>query len=72
MKNRNKMAILLGFCSLMASCTSLKPYEMVYVKDAEMQMGDEAGKKFENYVQSIREGAMPAASQKASGGCGCN
>ncbi len=72
MKKRNKLACLLGVCCLLASCANLKPYEMIYVNDAEMQMGDGAGKQFEQYVQSIREGAMPAASQKASGGCGCN
>ena len=72
MKKRSKLAFLFGLCCLFTSCASLKPYEMIYVNDAEMQMGDGAGKHFENYVQSIREGAMPAASQQASGGCGCN
>jgi hypothetical protein len=54
------------------SCASLKPYDRVYVNDPEMQMGNDAGKNFENYVHSIREGATPAGNSKGSGGCGCN
>ena len=30
-----------------SSCTSLKPYERVYVNDPEMQMGTDSGKNFE-------------------------
>ena len=60
--------ILLAF----TSCAGLKPYERQYVNDPEMQMGDDAGKNFSNYVYSIREGATPAGSTEASGGCGCN
>ena len=56
----------------LSSCVSLKPYEQVYVNDPEMQLGNDAGENFQNYVHSIREGAVPAGSQKASGGCGCN
>jgi hypothetical protein len=55
-----------------ASCQTLKPYERVYVNDPQMQMGNSAPKNFENYVHTIREGAVPAGSSKASGGCGCN
>ena len=54
------------------SCTTLKPYEMVYVNDPEMQMATDAGKNFQNYIHSVREGATPAGGSKASGGCGCN
>jgi hypothetical protein len=54
------------------ACVSLKPYERVYVNDPEMQFGVDAGKNFVNYVHSIREGAIPAGTSKASGGCGCN
>ena len=55
-----------------AACQSVKPYQMVYVNDPEMQMGGNSGKKFEQYVESIREGATPATAAKSSGGCGCN
>ena len=45
---------------------------MVYVNDPEMQMATDAGKNFQNYIHSVREGATPAGGSKASGGCGCN
>jgi len=54
------------------SCVSVKPYERQYVNDPEMEMSNDPGKNFSNYVYSIREGAIPAGSTKASGGCGCN
>ena len=55
------------------SCVSLKPHEEIYINDPEMQMGiSDAGKGFQNYVHSIREGAVPVASGKSSGGCGGN
>jgi hypothetical protein len=57
---------------ILSSCASLKPGELIYVNDPEMQMGTDAGKNFNNYVHSIREGATPPGSTKGSGGCGCN
>jgi hypothetical protein len=57
---------------LLFSCTSVKSYERVYVNDPEMQMAIDSGKKFTTYVNSIREGATPAGTNKSSGGCGCN
>jgi hypothetical protein len=55
-----------------SGCQAVKPYQRVYINDPEMQMGSNAGKKFEEYVESIREGATQAAGTKSSGGCGCN
>jgi len=45
---------------------------MMYLNDSDMQIGTSSAKSFENYVQSIREGAASPGSAKASGGCGCN
>lgn len=58
-------------CSL-TSCGSLKPYDRVYVNDAEMQMSASTDQKFGLYVFSIREGSLTAIGQKGGGGCGCN
>ncbi len=69
---KNKLALLAFITILFASCKTLKPYERIYVNDPQMQMGNAAPKNFENYVHSIREGAIPPASSKSSGGCGCN
>jgi hypothetical protein len=69
---KNKLAFLAFIAIVFASCTTLKPYERIYVNDPQMQMGNTAPKNFENYVHSIREGAIPTGSSKSSGGCGCN
>ena len=69
MKKWLKIISLLAF----SACTAVKPYERQYINDPEMQMGKDAGKQFNQYVNSIREGAVPAGGgKKASGGCGCN
>ena len=71
MKNKYLfLALLLLFC--LAACQPVKPYERIYLKDPAMQMGISATQGFENYVQTIREGAIPAGTAKSSGGCGCN
>jgi len=67
-----KLVFRIIILSLFTSCVSIKPYERQYVSDTEMQMSNDAGKNFNNYVHSIREGATTAGSTKASGGCGCN
>ncbi len=54
------------------SCSAVKPYERQFLSDPDMQMQSDTGKNFSAYIQSIREGATPAASVKGSGGCGCN
>jgi len=59
-------------CILLSSCTTLKPYERVYVNDPDMQMGTTSAAAFEKYTQTIREGGITADGQKGSGGCGCN
>jgi len=72
---RNKIYFLIAGLMLMFggfSCQAVKPYQRVFLNDPEMQMGSNSGKKFEDYVETIREGATPAAGTKSSGGCGCN
>ena len=70
----NKLAYLVLFICLISQlgCQTVKPYQRVYLNDPEMQLGSNSGKKFEGYVESIREGATEAAGTKSSGGCGCN
>lgn len=69
-----KLKLSLGLLMILffQACVSLKPYEFVYVKDPEMQMGSQSAKNFQDYVQAIRSGTTPARAVKASGGCGCN
>lgn len=71
--NRGKLAFIFLLVSIaLASCTTLKPYERVYVNDPDMQMGTSSAATFEKYTQSIREAGISADGQKGSGGCGCN
>ncbi len=68
----NRFVILSLMATLLCSaCASIAPYERQYVSDPEMQMGSDAGKGFNNYIHSIREGSIPAEGSKTSGGCGC-
>jgi hypothetical protein len=67
-----RLACRIIILAFLTSCVSIKPYERQFVNDPQMQMSDDSGRDFNNYVYSIREGATPAGSTKASGGCGCN
>ena len=69
---KHKLIILIIAACFFTGCETLKSYERIYVNDPQMQMGNTSPKNFENYVHSIREGAIPAGSAKSSGGCGCN
>jgi hypothetical protein len=72
MRIKNCKILSLFIILITLSCKPLKPYERVYIDDKEMQLGNTPAKNFDGYVRSIREGATPPASSKASGGCGCN
>ena len=72
MKTRIKLFLSIAVLIIMGSCTTLKPYQRVYVDDTAMQIGIHSGEAFEHYVESIREGGAHAGSGKSGGGCGCN
>lgn len=63
-------ALLLG--GMLSGCSTVKPYQRAYLNDAAMQPGKLPIEKFEENVQTYREGASGGGSGKASGGCGCN
>ena len=71
-KNRSFHIFLFFVLVIISGCQSVKPYQRVYLNDPEMQLGNNSGKKFDGYVESIREGATEAGGAKSSGGCGCN
>ncbi len=56
----------------LSSCATVKPYQRAYLNDAAMQAGKTDIERFDENVQSYREGASGGGSGKASGGCGCN
>ncbi len=71
--NRSRIVFILSLISIvLSSCTTLKPYERIYVNDPDMQMGTSSAVSFEKYTQIIREGSVTADAKKGSGGCGCN
>lgn len=67
-----KYLLVLALGLLLCSCATLPPYERIYQNDPEMQMNVSSTQQFEQYMQSIREGAFTAEGLKGSGGCGCN
>lgn len=67
-----RFVIVIALFALFAGCTTIKPWQRVYLNDPEMRMGSTAGQAFGDYVQSIRTGSLVAGSKKSSGGCGCN
>ncbi|SFP98037.1 protein of unknown function [Pseudarcicella hirudinis] len=73
MPDKTKLWIGLFLCLiLIGGCKTVKPYQRIYLNDSEMQIGNTSARNFENYVQSIREGATMPGGAKSSGGCGCN
>ncbi len=55
-----------------SSCSSVKAYEKIKLKDAEMELGARKAEKFEQNFQLYREGSSGANGGKSGGGCGCN
>jgi len=68
------LVILLTVFSILilAGCSTVKPWQRVYLNDPEMQMTHSPGETFGDYVHSIRTGSLSAGSYKSAGGCGCN
>ncbi|GGB18334.1 DUF4266 domain-containing protein [Puia dinghuensis] len=55
-----------------AGCKTVKPYQHIYLNDANMQLGRADIDKFDESVHAYREAASGGGNGKASGGCGCN
>lgn len=74
LKRRKALRFISGILIMtgLASCTTVKPYQRVYLNDAAMKSGKSDIEKFDENVQAYREGASGGGTGKASGGCGCN
>jgi hypothetical protein len=57
---------------VLAACRTVKPYQRVYLNDHNMQLGKTGIDKFDQSVQTYKEGASGGGNGKPSGGCGCN
>ena len=64
--------LLMSIMFTVVSCTTVKPYQRAYLNDAEMQAGKLDIEKFDENMQTYREGASGGGTGKPSGGCGCN
>nr|WP_298999673.1 DUF4266 domain-containing protein [uncultured Allomuricauda sp.] len=64
--------VLLVAFVLSSSCVAVREYDMIYVNDAEMQLGAKAMERFETNFQIYREASAGANGGKTGGGCGCN
>ncbi len=53
-------------------CTTVKPYQRIYLNDENMQLGKRPIEKFDETINAYREGSVGGGGGKASGGCGCN
>ncbi len=65
-------AILAFSLAAFSSCSSVKAYNKIKLKDAEMELGARRAEKFEQNFQLYREGSSGANGGKSGGGCGCN
>jgi hypothetical protein len=54
------------------SCVAVKPYQKMYLNDAEMELSTRKAEKFEQNFLLYREGCSGANGGKSGGGCGCN
>ena len=66
------IALIMSVILTTLSCTTVKPYQRAYLNDAGMQAGKQDIEKFDENMQTYREGASGGGSGKSSGGCGCN
>lgn len=54
------------------NCTTVKPYQKVYLNDSDMDLGGDAMDEFGTNFQSYREGAVGGNDGNKGNGCGCN
>ena len=67
-----RLLFFIAISMMLASCTSVKPYQKNKLNDAEMSLSGRKVEKTELNFQSYREGASGANGGKTGGGCGCN
>lgn len=66
---------MLKYCILLlflTACTTVKPYQRMYLNDQNMQLGKSKLEKFDENVHTYREGSSGGGTGQGSGGCGCN
>jgi Domain of unknown function (DUF4266) len=66
------LAGLLMLAGIGQGCTTVRPYQRVYLNDERMQLGRRTIEKPDENNHAYREGSTGGGGGKASGGCGCN
>lgn len=59
-------------CIMTQACVAVKPYQKMYLNDAEMVTAPRTAERPEISFESYREGSSGANGGKSGGGCGCN
>lgn len=72
LKRNKKMAALIALLLITTSCSLVKPYQMEYLNQKEMETNGSQVMKLETEAESYREGAAGGGGGKTGGGCGCN
>jgi hypothetical protein len=65
-------ALLFALAAALHGCTAVKPYQKMYINDADMELSQRKSEKFEQNFLLYREGSSGANGGKSGGGCGCN
>jgi hypothetical protein len=72
-RNRQyRFFLLLLLTGIGSGCTTVKPYQRVYLNDESMQLGKRPIDSFDESIHVYREGSTGGGGGKTSGGCGCN
>jgi hypothetical protein len=66
------MLLMIPFGFMLSSCATVKPYQKMYLNDAEMELALRKAEKYEQNFLLYREGSSGANGGKSGGGCGCN
>lgn len=72
MRKLMPLAIIVFSSVGFSSCSSVKPYQKMKLKDAEMELSARKTEKYEQDFQLYREGSSGANGVKSGGGCGYN
>lgn len=70
--NKQFIFVLLGLISITVGCSTVQPYEKMYLNDLDMVLAHRKIETFEINFETYREGASGANGGKVGGGCGCN
>lgn len=72
LSSKKTIPILLAAALVLSACSTVKPWQKVYINDAEMELSAKKIEMFETNYETYREGASGANGGKVGGGCGCN